>query len=68
MPDRWANSLSQIEGLSLTFAGRNLATWTEYPGVDPEINEQGSSTNFNQNEFLTLPPVRSFSLRLNWAF
>ncbi|GMR12198.1 MAG: TonB-dependent receptor [Gemmatimonadota bacterium] len=60
--------LPQLEGLSLTFAGRNLATWTDYPGIDPEINERGASSNFSQNEFLTLPPVRTFSLRLNYAF
>jgi len=65
VPDTW---LSQIQGLSLTVAGRNLATWTNYPGIDPEINEQGASANFNQNEFATMPPVRSYSLRLNWAF
>ena len=65
VPDTW---LSQVRGLSLTLAGRNLVTWTEYPGVDPEINEQGASTNFNQNEFLTAPPVRTYSLRLNYAF
>jgi len=65
VPDTW---LSQIRGLSLTLAGRNLATWTDYPGLDPEINERGASSNFSQNEFLTLPPVRSYSLRLNYAF
>ena len=27
--------------LSLTAAGRNLALWTPYTGVDPEINEYG---------------------------
>ncbi len=66
VPNSW--TASQLEGISLTITGRNLATWTEYPGVDPEINEQGASTNFNQNEFLTMPQVRSFSLRLNYAF
>ncbi|MCH7565397.1 MAG: SusC/RagA family TonB-linked outer membrane protein [Gemmatimonadetes bacterium] len=65
VPDTW---LASVQGLSLTIAGRNLLTWTDYPGVDPEINEQGASTNFNSNEFLTAPPVRSYSLRLNWAF
>ena len=65
VPDTW---LASVQGLSLTVAGRNLLTWTDYPGVDPEINEQGASANFNSNEFLTAPPVRSYSLRLNWAF
>ena len=65
VPDTW---LGSVQGLSVTLAGRNLLTLTDYPGVDPEINERGASANFNSNEFLTAPPVRTYSLRLNWAF
>lgn len=68
VPQALASRFSKVDGLSLTLAGRNLFTWTNYTGIDPEINEAGASSNFNQSEFLTAPPVRSFSLRLNWAF
>ncbi len=56
--------------LSLTGAGRNLATWTGYSGVDPEVNGRGQTAfnGFGVNDFLTQPPVRTFLLRLNLGF
>jgi hypothetical protein len=57
-----------IETLSLTIAGRNLYTWTDYPGLDPEINETGSGSNFTQGEFGTQPQVRYWTARLNISF
>ncbi|MDP9348816.1 MAG: SusC/RagA family TonB-linked outer membrane protein [Gemmatimonadota bacterium] len=55
------------EGLSLTFAGRNLRTWTDYTGFDPEVNAFGQA-NFAQADFLTQPPVRYYTARLNVNF
>jgi outer membrane receptor protein involved in Fe transport len=54
-------------GLSLTLAGRNLATWTGYSGFDPEVN-QNAQANFATSDFLTQPPVRFFTARLNVTF
>lgn len=62
-PTSWANRAG-VEGMSLTLAGRNLATWTDYTGADPELNYAGQS-NFNQADFLTQPPVRFFTARIN---
>ena len=42
----------------LSLSGRNLGTWTDYTGMDPEINSAGSGDNFGIGEFLTQPPVR----------
>ncbi len=67
-PSELARSLGAVNGLSLTLAGRNLATWTSYPGIDPEANESGGSTNFTQGEFNTQPPVRILMARLNYTF
>lgn len=53
--------------LSLTVTGRNLATWTNYKGVDPELNDAGQA-NFNTADFLTQPPVRYFIARVNVTF
>jgi TonB-dependent SusC/RagA subfamily outer membrane receptor len=53
--------------LSFTLTGRNLATWTKYDGVDPELNNSGQS-NFNTADFLTQPPVRYFIARVNVTF
>lgn len=51
--------------LSLTLSGRNLKTWTDYTGFDPEINFAGSGSAFSTAEFLTQPPLRTFTLRLD---
>jgi len=62
-PERWAQQL-RVQGLSLTLSGRNLATWTNYTGFDPEILG-GGAANFNTFDFLSQPPVRYFTFRLN---
>jgi outer membrane receptor protein involved in Fe transport len=52
---------------NLTFAGRNLATWTKYRGLDPEVNA-GAQDNFTTADFLTAPQVRYFTARLALSF
>jgi TonB-linked SusC/RagA family outer membrane protein len=61
------DKVRQLEGLTLTLAGRNLATWTDYPGIDPEAVEGGGNANFSQSEFNTQPPVQHLMVRLNYA-
>ena len=51
----------------LTFAGRNLHTWTKYSGLDPEVNA-GAQANFSTADFLTAPQVRYFTARLALSF
>ena len=53
--------------LSVTIAGRNLATWTKYKGLDPELSEAGQN-NFTTADFLTQPPVRYWIGRVNVTF
>jgi len=65
-PKRWA-TVARAENLSLTLAGRNLATWTDYKGLDPEVTSTPNQ-NFSTSDFLTLPPVRYFTARLNLTF
>jgi TonB-linked SusC/RagA family outer membrane protein len=62
-PDQLAHKFG-VAGLSLTFAGRNLGTWTKYRGLDPETNENGGQ-QFLTDEFLTQPPVRTYTLRMD---
>lgn len=57
----------RAEGLRLTLAGRNLATWTDYTGFDPEVNSQPQNL-FSNSDFLTIPPLRTFSTRLTVQF
>ena len=65
-PTRWAHTLG-AQDLSFAIVGRNLATWTKYKGVDPELNEAGQN-NFTTADFLTQPPVRYFIARVNITF
>jgi TonB-linked SusC/RagA family outer membrane protein len=67
-PSAWAQRFDRLQGLRLTLAGRNLATWTDYPGIDPEVVSPGASANFSQYEFNTQPPVRYLMLRLDYTF
>ncbi|HEX6308296.1 MAG TPA: SusC/RagA family TonB-linked outer membrane protein [Longimicrobiales bacterium] len=66
-PESLARRFTLLRGASVTLSGRNLATWTDYTGIDPEANETGGS-NFNQAEFNTQPALRYYTLRVNVSF
>jgi TonB-dependent starch-binding outer membrane protein SusC len=54
-------------GLSLTFAGRNLHTWTGYSGVDPEVNISGDA-DFTRADYMSVPPTRRWIATVNVNF
>jgi len=56
-----------IPGASVGFTGRNLLLWTQFPGVDPELNLTGTS-NGRGLDYFTNPGTKSFifSLKLNF--
>ena len=61
--------------LAITFAARNFALWTKYPGVDPEVNvfsrRSSGSTDANFGEGIDafgFPIPRSFSLNVRVGF
>ena len=58
---------ARVSDLSLTLSGRNLATFTDYKGLDPEVNS-GGQANFSSYDFLSQPQVRYFTARLNLTF
>ena len=66
LPIRYASYLRAQEA-TFTVSGRNLATWTEYEGFDPELLSAANS-NFGRQDFLTLPPSRQVTLKLNLTF
>ena len=56
-------------GMSVTVAGRNLGLWSNYTGFDPEVISNLSAANtFTVTDFLTNPPSRSYTLRVNFNF
>ena len=66
-PQRLAHLFGGAQGLDVTIAGANLKTWTKYTGFDPELNSQPYD-NFSTSDFLTLPPSRTWTARLNLTF
>lgn len=61
-PRTWARRLKS-EGVSVTASGRNLALWSNYSGFDPEVIS--SPGVFGTFDFLSNPPARRFSVRVN---
>ena len=55
-------------GATIRLAGRNLHTWTDYSGLDPEVNLFSESTVARGVDFATLPLPRTFSAGLNINF
>ena len=52
-------------GATLRLAGRNLKTWTDYSGLDPETNMFSASTVSRGVDFGTSPLPRQFSIGLS---
>ena len=45
-------------------AGRNLVTWTNYSGIDPETNLGGAEVNLMGIDYFNNPSTRTFVLML----
>ena len=60
-------STSRLARLSVS--GRNLLTFTPYPGMDPETSQpQASLASAAPGEFLSYPPSRTFFVSLDLGF
>lgn len=57
-----------ISDLTLTFAGRNLISWDNYKGFDPETNAGGGSTLVRGVDFGNVPIPRTFAFTVNAKF
>jgi TonB-linked SusC/RagA family outer membrane protein len=66
VPRSWLSSVPGRDA-TVTVAGRNLLTWTDYSGFDPEVNGSAQA-NFSTQDNTTLPPFRTFMLRFDIAF
>jgi len=63
----WVNRAIGFSSVEVRVAGRNLHTWTDYSGVDPETSVLGSATPVQGVEYFSNPQTRSyiFSITLN---
>ena len=66
VPDEWLPG--QIRGATVRLQGRNLMTFTDFDGVDPEAFEDGSAEVLFRQEYYNLPPMRSFLLSVKVDF
>jgi TonB-dependent starch-binding outer membrane protein SusC len=52
---------------SLTVAGHNLALWSDYSGLDPEVSGYGNRA-FGRADVYPVPMLRRWSAALNFSF
>ncbi len=57
-----------LRSATVRLQGRNLMTFTDFEGVDPEAFEDGSAEVLFRQEYYNLPPIRSFLLSVQIDF
>ena len=57
-----------VRQFKIRLSGRNLFTFTEYEGPDPQVNQTGARTITQGTDFLTLQTPRTFSATLSVGF
>ena len=57
-----------FENLSISFLGRNLLSFDDYQGFDPETNSAGQNDRVRGDDFGNVPIPQTFMLRLNGRF
>ena len=58
---------SGVQSAKLTLSGRNLALWSDYEGVDPEVNSYGGR-NFVRVDAYAAPMMRRLTAALTLQF
>jgi len=56
---KWVPNLIGLTSIDLRLAGRNLYTWTNYRGIDPETNLAGSAFAVQGIDYFNNPQTRS---------
>ena len=74
LPSEWVSRFASRASVSLS--GRNLLTWTDFTGTDPEVDDAADrmrqvsegAGKYGRREYYTLPPFRTFLLTLRVTF
>lgn len=64
----WTLKNKKIKNIRFTLAGRNLLSFDNYSGWDPEINSAGQSTAVRGFDFVEVPLPRQVILGVNLSF
>ena len=57
-----------LQDLTVSLSGRNLISWDDYKGYDPEVNAAGQSTLLRGIDFGAVPIPRTFKLGIAARF
>ena len=70
LPERLVRSLfgGHVTGVRADLSGRNLATWTPYKGLDPEVSNFGTQNIQRGQDVTPYPPSRSYFFTLSVDF
>ncbi len=55
----WVSRTLSLSSIDLRLSGRNLKTWTDYRGIDPEANLGGAAVAFQGIDYFNNPQTRS---------
>ncbi len=61
-------SFKKVKDITLTLSGRNLISWDNYKGYDPEVNGGGQSTILRGIDFGSVPIPKTYSVGLSAKF
>jgi TonB-linked SusC/RagA family outer membrane protein len=70
LPEHLVRSLfgGRVTGVRADLSGRNLATWTPYKGLDPEVSNFGTQNIQRGQDVTPYPPSRSYFFTLTVDF
>lgn len=57
-----------VKNFILSFGGRNLLTFTDYTGFDPEVSEGGQTASIRGYDYFSYPNFRSYNFGVRVTF
>jgi hypothetical protein len=68
VPLRFAG-MANLSDARIFISGRNLKTWQDFTGFNPDANSAGSNSNTTiSNEFYSYPLARTFTVGISGSF
>jgi len=75
LPAAWARA-ARMQTASVVLTGKNLALWTDYTGLDPEVNGysnnqlrgSGNASQFLRIDAYSWPMIRRYTAQINFTY
>ncbi|HYC28209.1 MAG TPA: hypothetical protein VEB42_05320, partial [Chitinophagaceae bacterium] len=61
-------TIGKVRDIVLSLSGRNLVSWDNYKGYDPEVNAAGQSTILRGIDFGSTPIPATYSFKIGAKF